>query len=327
MTLGPFRIIEPEGNFSTTDTATIVDGVFYVNNIMVKTYPPGIVSGVFGVDDGAGNIINIGYDDLGNFVRNFSLAEMVPLTVDRASHFYTHNGGLIYQLPADVPPYDGAQVDARTPEQWAADFGDYQRGQQSTFVDKVMTVATFAVLAVASGGGLAAGATEGAAGAADAGAAGADLGAGLTESSEAVSPLTDTMMPVPEVPAPGVSYVEPVQPEISVSPADLSTAAPTPAELPAQLSGPGAGVTTDALPQVVTEAAKPGIISQLSQQLESRKLIERAKGILQRELGLSEQDAYSTLQRQSRQRRRSMKEIAEAIILSEDIKRGQQPEP
>ena len=68
-------------------------------------------------------------------------------------------------------------------------------------------------------------------------------------------------------------------------------------------------------------------ISQLSEQLETRKVVERAKGILQRELGLSEQEAYSTLQRQSRQRRRSMKEIAEAIILSDDIKRGKQGEP
>ena len=65
-------------------------------------------------------------------------------------------------------------------------------------------------------------------------------------------------------------------------------------------------------------------ISQLSDQLENRKLVERAKGILQRELGLSEEEAYSTLQRQSRQRRKSMKEIAEAIILSEEVKRGNQ---
>jgi len=65
--------------------------------------------------------------------------------------------------------------------------------------------------------------------------------------------------------------------------------------------------------------------SRLCAQLETRKLVERAKGILQRELGLSEQDAYLTLNRASRQRRRSMKEIAEAIILSEEVKRGEQP--
>jgi len=69
-------------------------------------------------------------------------------------------------------------------------------------------------------------------------------------------------------------------------------------------------------------------ISQLSEQLEIRKLVERAKGILQREMGLSEEDAYLTLQRQSRQRRKPMKEIAEAIVLSEEVKRSQKiPQP
>src|SRR6266403_885283 len=61
--------------------------------------------------------------------------------------------------------------------------------------------------------------------------------------------------------------------------------------------------------------------SELSEQLETRKAIERAKGILQRDLQLSEQEAYITMQRQSRQRRKSMKEIAEAIVLSDDVKR------
>ena len=59
----------------------------------------------------------------------------------------------------------------------------------------------------------------------------------------------------------------------------------------------------------------------LSGQLEARKLIERAKGILQRELQLSEEDAYLTLQRESRQRRKSMKEVAEAVLLSDELKR------
>jgi len=62
--------------------------------------------------------------------------------------------------------------------------------------------------------------------------------------------------------------------------------------------------------------------SQLLQQLETRKLVERAKGILQRDLGLDEEQAYLTLQRQSRQKRRSLKEIAEAVVLGEEIRRG-----
>src|SRR5258708_19358218 len=58
----------------------------------------------------------------------------------------------------------------------------------------------------------------------------------------------------------------------------------------------------------------------LPQQLETRKLVERAKGILQRELGLTEEQAYLSIQRQSRQKRKTMKEVAEAIVLSEDVK-------
>lgn len=58
----------------------------------------------------------------------------------------------------------------------------------------------------------------------------------------------------------------------------------------------------------------------LAGQLETRKVVERAKGILQRELGLSEEQAYLALQQQSRQKRRPMKEIAEAIILSAEVK-------
>lgn len=60
--------------------------------------------------------------------------------------------------------------------------------------------------------------------------------------------------------------------------------------------------------------------STLAEQLQTRKLVERAKGILQRDLGLSEEQAYLALQRQSRQKRRPMKEIAEAIMLSDDVK-------
>jgi len=43
---------------------------------------------------------------------------------------------------------------------------------------------------------------------------------------------------------------------------------------------------------------------------------------LQRDLGLDEEQAYLTLQRQSRQKRRSLKEIAEAVVLGEEIRRG-----
>ncbi len=61
--------------------------------------------------------------------------------------------------------------------------------------------------------------------------------------------------------------------------------------------------------------------SKLSTRLETRKIIERAKGILQRDLKIDEENAYRTLQRESQQRRKSMKEIAEAVLLTESFKR------
>ena len=63
--------------------------------------------------------------------------------------------------------------------------------------------------------------------------------------------------------------------------------------------------------------------AQLAGRLETRKAVDRAKGILQRYLGITEDEAYRTMQRESRQRRKSMREIAEAILLGEDLKKGQ----
>jgi uroporphyrinogen-III synthase len=58
----------------------------------------------------------------------------------------------------------------------------------------------------------------------------------------------------------------------------------------------------------------------LSRKLETRTFVERAKGILQRDLKLSEDAAYRVMQRESQERRKSMKEIAEAIILSDGLR-------
>jgi uroporphyrinogen-III synthase len=60
---------------------------------------------------------------------------------------------------------------------------------------------------------------------------------------------------------------------------------------------------------------------QLASRLETRKAVDRAKGILQRDMTISEDDAYRMMQRESRQRRKSMREIAEAILLSEDLRK------
>lgn len=64
---------------------------------------------------------------------------------------------------------------------------------------------------------------------------------------------------------------------------------------------------------------------ELSERLEARKYTERAKGILQRELGISEEKAYLALNNQARQLRKPMREVAEAIILADEVKRSSRP--
>lgn len=59
----------------------------------------------------------------------------------------------------------------------------------------------------------------------------------------------------------------------------------------------------------------------IKEELESRKAIERAKGILMRQQGLTEDEAFRKIQKQSMDIRKSMREIAEAIILIENMKR------
>ena len=60
-------------------------------------------------------------------------------------------------------------------------------------------------------------------------------------------------------------------------------------------------------------------IRELKESLEARKVIERAKGILMETLNISESEAYRRLQKQSMDKRISMKAVAEAIILAHNI--------
>ena len=55
-------------------------------------------------------------------------------------------------------------------------------------------------------------------------------------------------------------------------------------------------------------------VKDLHERLETRKLIDRAKGILMKALDLSEPEAFSWIQRSAMDRRISMKEVAEAVI-------------
>ena len=53
--------------------------------------------------------------------------------------------------------------------------------------------------------------------------------------------------------------------------------------------------------------------------LSERKLVERAKGILMDKHGLKEHDAYRRIQQQSMNLRRTMREVAEAIIIASEV--------
>jgi two-component system, response regulator PdtaR len=55
-------------------------------------------------------------------------------------------------------------------------------------------------------------------------------------------------------------------------------------------------------------------VADLSQRFETRKLIDRAKGLLQTQLGLTEPEAFRWVQKTSMDRRLTMREVAQAVI-------------
>ncbi len=61
--------------------------------------------------------------------------------------------------------------------------------------------------------------------------------------------------------------------------------------------------------------------AEMKRQLETRKAVERAKGILQKRHNLTEEEAYLRMRNESRRLRRPMKDLADAIILSEELSR------
>lgn len=60
-------------------------------------------------------------------------------------------------------------------------------------------------------------------------------------------------------------------------------------------------------------------IAELKANLDTRREVEKAKGLLMKHLGLSESEAFKRIQKQSMDRGIPMKEIAKAIILAYDI--------
>jgi two-component system, response regulator PdtaR len=83
---------------------------------------------------------------------------------------------------------------------------------------------------------------------------------------------------------------------------------------------------SDLMPAIAIATARFREYLEISQQaaslqeaLDARKLVERAKGLLMQKHGLTEQEAFRRIQVQSMNTRRSMKEIAEAIIIASEI--------
>lgn len=60
-------------------------------------------------------------------------------------------------------------------------------------------------------------------------------------------------------------------------------------------------------------------VKELQEKLETRKIVEKAKGILMHTLGLTEAEAFRKIQKQSMNKRISMRAVAEAIILAHSL--------
>jgi len=63
-------------------------------------------------------------------------------------------------------------------------------------------------------------------------------------------------------------------------------------------------------------------VTDLQLALETRKLVDRAKGILMDKQGLGEAEAFRKIQKMSMDNRKAMKDVAEAIILAHQVGQG-----
>ena len=85
-------------------------------------------------------------------------------------------------------------------------------------------------------------------------------------------------------------------------------------------------------PAIEVALARYGEFAQLQQELGStrdalmtRKIVERAKGVLMDTAGLKESEAFHRIQRLSMNSRKSMREVAEAILLTHGIEQPREP--
>ncbi len=58
-------------------------------------------------------------------------------------------------------------------------------------------------------------------------------------------------------------------------------------------------------------------VDDLQGRLEARKIVEKAKGVLQERQGMSEADAFRLIQKQAMQRRQTMKQVAEQVLAAD----------
>ena len=63
-------------------------------------------------------------------------------------------------------------------------------------------------------------------------------------------------------------------------------------------------------------------VGDLKDALETRKLVERAKGVLMEVHGLRESEAFHRIRKTSMDSRKSMREVAEAVLLTHEMERN-----
>ena len=63
-------------------------------------------------------------------------------------------------------------------------------------------------------------------------------------------------------------------------------------------------------------------VKDLEDHLATRKVVEKAKGVLMEKYKIGEQDAFRRIQKASMNNRKSMKDVAEAILLAEELQGG-----
>lgn len=77
--------------------------------------------------------------------------------------------------------------------------------------------------------------------------------------------------------------------------------------------------TVDLIVKVIASAFEKVVlqrrIDDLEHKLEERKAVEKAKGVLMKKQGLGENEAYSLIRKEAMKKRKSMKEIANAVLL------------